>query len=289
MNYLLRITLLLFFIALTKLNIAQTAEAAILQKQWKAAWIQVPGEQSNEYGVYLFRKKLDIADKPTSFHIHVSADNRYKLFVNEKMVSLGPARGDITHWNYETIDIAPFLLQGRNVIAAIVWNEAKLRPEAQISLRTGLIVQGATDAEQVINTDSSWKCSRDNSYKPLQVKIQNTYYVAGPGEFVNMTEHPREWKKIDYNDVSWKNAEIIFRGNPKNIAGAFGIPVGWLLVPSSIPQMELTSERLKTLRSAKGVEVPPTFPSSKTTFTVPANSKAPYCSTRNILPMHISQ
>ena len=274
MSYLIRITLLLFFTALTKLNFGQTAGPAILQKQWKAAWIQVPGEQSNEYGVYLFRKNLDIAGKPSAFYIHVSADNRYKLFVNEKMVSLGPARGDITHWNYETIDIAPFLQLGRNVIGAIVWNEAKFRPEAQISLRTGLIVQGANDAEQVINTNASWKCSRDNSYKPLLVKIPNTYYVAGPGEFVNMAEHPREWMKIDFNDAAWKNAEIIFPGNPKNITGAFGIPVGWLLVPSSLPQMELSSERLKIVRSVKGVALPPSFPASRSVFTVPANSKA---------------
>ena len=244
-----------------------------MHKQWKAAWIQVPGEPSNEYGVYLFRKKLDLSSKPSSYILHVSADNRYKLFVNEKMVSLGPARGDIAHWNYETVDIAPFLQQGNNSIAAIVWNEAQLRPEAQISLRTGLIVQGATDAEQNINTNTSWKCTRDKSYQPYRVSIPNTYYVAGPGEQVIMPAHPRQWMKSDYDDTSWKQAEIILQGTPKNILGAFGIPVGWLLVPSIIPQMELTTERLKEVRKAEGISVPSSFPASKASFTIPANSK----------------
>jgi alpha-L-rhamnosidase len=269
-----RILFLVLFISFTKINIAQNVQPAIMQKQWKAAWIQVPGEPSNGYGVYLFRKKIQIQSTPTSYRIHVSADNRYKLFVNEKLISLGPARGDINHWNYETVDIASSLQQGTNIISAVVWNEAQWRPEAQISLRTGLIMQGATEAEQEINTNADWKCIRDNSYQPLQVQIPNTYYVSGPGEQVNMAAHPRDWKKGDFNDASWKNAEVIFPGNPKNLFGAFGIPVGWLLVPSEIPQMELTVERLKKTRSAQGVTLPSSFPASKSPFTVPANAKA---------------
>ena len=274
MTSLLRMSILLIFISCSTVNFAQNNSPAILYNLWKAAWIHVPGEPSNGYGVYLFRKKLDLNARPSSFRIHVSADNRYKLFVNEKLVSLGPARGDITHWNYESVDIAPFLQSGSNIIAAVVWNEAQLRPEAQISFVTGLIIQGATDAEQGINTGAAWKCVRDVSYEPIPVRIPNTYYVAGPGELLKMSAHPHDWKKIDFNDGSWKNAEPILPGNPKNLLGAFGIPVGWLLVPSSLPQMELTQERLKSVRSAKGVTVPSSFPANKSPFTVAANSKA---------------
>ncbi|MEJ0033874.1 MAG: hypothetical protein WDO15_27660 [Bacteroidota bacterium] len=60
--------------------------------------------------------------------MHVSADNRYKLFVNGTLVSLGPARGDLTNWNYETVDIAQYLVVGKNAIAALVWNEGSARP-----------------------------------------------------------------------------------------------------------------------------------------------------------------
>lgn len=104
-----------------------------------------------------------------------SADNRYKLFVNEKLVSLGPARGDLTHWNYETVDLAPFLREGRNIIAAQVWNEAELRTEGHLSLLES----------QLVNTNQLWKCIQDSSYSPIPVLMQ-TYYVAGPGERINM-------------------------------------------------------------------------------------------------------
>src|SRR6476659_9534288 len=137
----LRILFLLLFVSLYTTGFAQTDNPGILHNLWKSAWIQVPGESSNGYGVYLFRKKIDLNTKPSLYRIHVSADNRYKLFVNEKLVSLGPARGDISHWNYETVDLAPYLKIGRNVIAAQVWNEAAQRTEGHLSLRTALIMQ----------------------------------------------------------------------------------------------------------------------------------------------------
>ena len=80
---------------------AQTIDSAILQKRWPAFWVTVPNESPDGYGVYLFRKSVTLNTKPGKFIIHVSADNRYKLFVNEKQVSLGPARGDLSHWNFE--------------------------------------------------------------------------------------------------------------------------------------------------------------------------------------------
>ncbi len=254
-------------------SLAQTPDSTILQQQWKASWIAVQNEQPNAYGVYLYRKSIDLSSKPSSFVIHVCADNRYKLFVNEKLISVGPARGDLTHWNFETVDLAPFLQTGKNIIASKVWNEAEWRPEAQLSLRSGFIVQGAANAEQVINTDTSWKCIRDSSYMPIKISLP-AYYVAGPGEQINMNTHIRNWQSNNYNDSAWKTAQVIFAASPKNIKGPYGTPEGWLLVPSGIPQMEFTEQRMLQLRKAAGVVVPSSFPAKKTAITIPANSTA---------------
>lgn len=252
---------------------SQSIDPAFLQKQWKANWITVPQTSPTGYGIYYFRKSFDLASIPKTYPVHVSADNRYKLFVNEMLVSLGPARGDLQHWNFETVDLAPFLRAGHNVIAAQVWNEGEQKMEANISLRTGFILQGGTDDAQVLNTNNSWKCYTDSSYTPLAV-IMSTYYVAGPGERIDMKNHIRNWDKIDYNDNAWQQAKIIFPGVPKNIMGAYGSPNGWMLVPSAIPQMELKKERLLTTRKTEGVTVPAPFPATKTAITVPANTVA---------------
>src|SRR4051812_30211652 len=139
----------IFLIAvLTAVNgFSQSLDPSLLVNQWQASWVSVPGESPNGYGVYLFRKTMDLDTKPESFVIHVSADNRYKLFVNERQVSLGPARGDLDHWNFTSVDIAPFLRAGKNIIAAQVWNEGEWRAEGQISLRTAFILQGDSHNE----------------------------------------------------------------------------------------------------------------------------------------------
>jgi len=178
---------------------AQVIEASYLHEPWKASWISVPGANPTGYGVYYFRKGFELTSVPKAFPVYVSADNRYKLFVNQKLVSIGPARGDLAHWNYETVDLTPFLKVGQNIIAAQVWNEAELRTEGHVSLRTAFILQGAAAESQVLNSGKSWRCMQDNSYSPIPVLMQ-TYYVAGPGERMNMAAHPKDWEKISFED-----------------------------------------------------------------------------------------
>lgn len=88
----------------------------------------------------------------------------YKLYVNEELVSVGPALGDIQHWNYDIVDLAAYLKSGENIIAAKVWNEGNLKAIAQFSYRTGFFLQGTNEQSQVLNTNDTWKCIRDNSY-----------------------------------------------------------------------------------------------------------------------------
>ena len=56
----------------------------------------------------------DAAKQPAL--IHLSADTRYKLFVNSVRAALGPARGTSSKWYYDTINIAPYLRPGENTL-----------------------------------------------------------------------------------------------------------------------------------------------------------------------------
>ncbi len=239
--------LLLSSLALT----AQQINPDLLTQRWDARWIEVPNQTPDGYGVYLFRKTFDLSQQPGSFMVHVSADNRYKLFVNDSLVSQGPARGDLNHWNFETLDLAPFLHAGKNVVAAQVWNEGSYRPEAQITFRTGFILQGNTEQESILNTNQSWKCVRDSSYAPLRFRVR-AYYVAGAGEIRDMAKRIPNWQKPDFDDSDWLDASPISSGVPRNLNGPFGTVAGWMLVPSAIPQMEMSPQRLKKLINLRG-------------------------------------
>src|SRR5437588_1024663 len=127
----------------------------LLTKQWSAGWIAPRTANRRDYGVFHFRRSFQLAEKPGYFIVHVTADNRYRLFVNGRAVGAGPARGDKLHWRYETYNLASYLKAGQNILAALVWNMGESAPVAQMSLQTGFLMQGNTDREAMVNTNSS--------------------------------------------------------------------------------------------------------------------------------------
>ncbi len=246
---------------------SQSIPAQASSRPWNASWIAAPMDPGVEYGVYYFRKSFDLAVKPASFIIHVSADNRYKLYVNDTLVSLGPARGDTYFWNYETVDIAPYLAVGKNSVSALVYNEAQFRPEAQISVRTAFIVQGNTVNEEILNTNNTWKCLRDAGRGP----VPGYFFAASKGEMVDMNQTIKgDWAAINYDDSAWPNAARVMNGTLKGMSWG----IDWALVPSTLPAREMTYQRIPKLRSAVGISVPPAFPGEKGPITIPANTTA---------------
>lgn len=70
---------------------------------------------------FLFRKAFQwTGQAEVELPVHVSADSRYRLFVNGHRVSFGPCKGYPERWHYETVDILPHLVEGENVISARV-------------------------------------------------------------------------------------------------------------------------------------------------------------------------
>lgn len=235
-------------------------------RPWNAQWIGPQNDNGTEYGVYYFRKSIDLKEKPALFNIQVSADNRYKLYVNGKIVSMGPARCDTYFWNFETVDIAPFVVAGKNSITALVWNEAEYRSEAQISVRTAFILQGKSEAEDILNTNETWKCICDKGYQP----IPGYFFAATKGQFVDVAKTVKgDWTSPDFDDNAWPNAGKLFDGKLKGASDG----LAWQLVPSNLPQMELTYQRIQKLRWAVGMKVPATFPAEKQALIIPANTK----------------
>lgn len=231
----------------------QEVHPDFLSKNWKAFWITAPNSSPTAYGVYVFRKSFDLTAKPQKFIVHVSADNKYRLYVNGKFIGVGPARNDVEHWFFDTYDLAQHLQPGQNTIAAKVWNEGPGKAEAQISLRTGFILDGEGDAS-VIATNKTWKATQDSAYSPLAVRVYG-YYAAGPGERVNMSNSIKGWEYPSYDDSKWTDAQQIFTGLPKAKVGAFGAPNGWMLIPSAIPPFEFSPEKNPQIRKAEGVSV----------------------------------
>ena len=248
---------------------------APVRPTWTARWISVAEAPAFDYGVYHFRRTFSLPERPARFVVHVTADNRYQLFVNGARVLWGPARGDLDHWRYETLDLAPYLKAGTNVLAAVVWNFGVHAPQAQQTQQTGFLLQGDGEAEKVADTGKTWKGVRNEAYTPLPVapeEIHFQYYVAGPGDRVDGRAYPWGWEATEFDDSPWPAA----REGPRAAArGAVDSPSRWMLVPRTIPAMEEHPLRLARVRRATGVTVPPSFPASVASFfTVAPHARA---------------
>ncbi len=242
------------------LLVAATAAAAppqtVVTRTWKALWIDVPGSLPQEYGVYHFRKVITLSETPARFVIHVSGDNRYQLLVNGTWVSTGPARGDLTHWRYETVDIAPQLHTGRNVVSAVVWNDGPLRAVAQISNQTGFVLEADDPANATLNTGRSWKCMRDTAYtaQPLPPQQNTGYYALGPNEHFDAGKYAWGWSAVDFDDSTWADAHEMTHAADRDARDA---PNRWMMVERAIPQEERTEEKPLTVRRAEGAAIAP--------------------------------
>ena len=254
------------------LAIAQEQDR-LLRRAWTAKWISAPGAPPNDYGVYHFRRTIDLSAKPERFVVHASGDNRYQLFVNGRRAAWGPARGDLFHWRYETVDVAPYLSAGKNVFAALVWNFGELAPEAQITLQTGFLLEGDTEAERAAGTGTNWKCMRSRAYSPIEFTSAQMrgYFVAGPGDRVVAAAHPWGWEARDFDDSSWPAAAVVSIAAGREASDPH---TRWMLVPRTIPSMEERPERLQKVRRVTGVPQPQAFPAQLEPLRVPAATHA---------------
>ena len=269
---------LLFIVSLIRSDLSAQSNRInpeLLTRVWSARWITVPNTSPFDYGVYHFRKIFELPARPSSFVIHVTGDNRYQLYVNGERIVWGPAGGDLNHWRFETVEIAPHLKPGKNVLAAVVWNFGQYAPEAQVTDRTAFLLQGDTQAERIVDTSTQWKCIRNMAYQPLNYTHAQMrgYFVAGPGDRVDGASYPWGWAQPDFDDSEWVQAQTDGRwsGAPRDSRDA---PNRWLLVPRNIPLMEEKPERLASVRQSSGVSVPSDFPQKAAAFTIPANTKA---------------
>ncbi|KAA6462065.1 alpha-L-rhamnosidase [Acidobacteria bacterium AB60] len=240
---------------------------ALVAARWPASWIAFPNVPGGEPGVFYFRREITLTSVPAHYWVHVSADNRYLLHVNGKYAAEGPARGDLFHWRFETVDLASLLHPGRNVLAAIVWNFGELAPVAQMSSRTGFLLQGDTAAEAAANSGKDWQVKREPGRAALGHDGAHGYYAAGPAEKVDGRVLDFSWDQPQTDSSGWTTPQVLSRASTREAQDA---PNAWELVQDLLPPMEHTPVDVGAAVRADGVTPLPNFPVAP--LQVPANA-----------------
>ncbi|MBK8882016.1 MAG: hypothetical protein IPN67_06390 [Bacteroidales bacterium] len=250
---------------------------------WSAQWIMHPTVQPQEHAVIIFRKSFELPSKPSSFVIHLSADNHYRLFVNGKYVLRGPARGDLSHWFYETIDIAEYLGQGKNSLAAEVINWGPKRSFTFFSQMTSFILQGDTENEKMVNTSGgSWKCLHNEALAAKNIDWMNDrstidfgLYVGNPTDSVRAELYPWGWERTDFDDSSWLQAIWcdIAGGRDQQFAGGILYSGGKMLIPRRTAILAEKRVSFPVIRKTTGLEMNDGFIKDKGSLIIPAGRK----------------
>lgn len=246
-----------------------------------ADWIGPPAGDST--GLFLFRKTFFLESVPGSFPVHLSADPRYRLFVNGKWITFGPAAGEAYHWNYETLDLVSYLQTGDNIIAVEVCQPGDLGAPRNVSFGTGMILKGPVIAGKPLLSDSSWKVLRSPGWHPLPMNrtIAGGGYIAGATEHWDASLHPQDWTSIEFEDAAWPQARTLGKGSHGALNTWKGTP--WKLQPRELPLIEAKLVPANDIRRVTGLPGSQQFTGFP--LTVPPHSTVNLLLDRGVLDM----
>lgn len=180
-------------------------------KNWSA-------EDRNEPALVLFRKVLEVAGDLKRAGFCISADSRYKLYINGELAEVGPSRGDGQVWFYDEKDVLPYLKSGENVVAVQVLRYPRIHGKGNHGIfRTefpGLYLKGklvfldenGDEREEEFCADASWRARKDGGFSivseseifaPLQI-----YEERRPSGDL------KGWMRADYDDSGWEKASV---------------------------------------------------------------------------------
>ena len=146
---------------------------------------------------------------------------------------------------------------------------------AQISNRTGFVMQGDTAAEAAINTGTAWKATIDAAYSPLawrdiDQRLLYQYYVAGGTERVDGARYPWGWESASFNDSAWAAAQAVTVAMPLGVESH----EKWQLMPSPVPMVTETPQRFARVARVEGITVPGGFLAGSAALTIPPHAHA---------------
>ena len=188
--------------------------------------------EAKPYHCYLFaRRGFELAGKPGSARLHVTASDRYLLFVNGTYIGRGPARSDPRRKSYDTYDVAEHLQPGSNAIAVRAYHfgtptrddrRAGADPTANggwgtwsgnsytVGERAGLWAEleitTADGSTEIVGTDDSWRVCPARGWN-RDVDLVNT--LVGSNEVYDAGADPVDWMAIDFDESGWEAAWVV--------------------------------------------------------------------------------
>jgi len=214
---------------------------------WACRWIS-PMRTRPPFTV-AFRCRF-ASENAETVRVHVTADERYVLFLNGAQIGRGSERGCKDVWYFETYDL-PFQ-QGENVLVAQVWALGKeFAPYAQMSVEPGfLLCPDAPEWQDKLATGiAAWDCKSLMGYR-----FYDPDMAWGTGANVHIVGSAFDWgfeTGKQEREFEWKSPYI---GEYASTNKRNDRPPTHLLTPATLPPMMEKPCRPGTIRHISQVE-----------------------------------
>ena len=152
----------------------------------------------------LFRKKITV-DEPKDAILKITADDYYKLYVNGRFVTMGPAASYPQCYNYNEIDITPYLQKGENTFAVHTYYQGLInRVWVSGDRRQMLWLELSVGDKTVAVSDSSWKCAEHSGYSAVRTIGHEVQFM----EIYDSRSAEKSFFDPDFDDSDWENASV---------------------------------------------------------------------------------
>ena len=172
-------------------------------------------EDPNQNSHILFRKRFSLEGLPRDAKIYLSADDYYKLYVNGVFVCQGPAPAYHHCYNYNVIDVSPFLKTGENVLAVHTYYQGLINRVWQSGdFRHGLLLDLICDGETVAASDESFLTHPHTAYSPMGKVGYDTQFM----ERYDSRAREVDFYAPDFDDSYWQNARVHLHDDHQMVA-----------------------------------------------------------------------
>lgn len=130
---------------------------------WPCHWISCDDTGAPPF-VTAYRRRFAL-EADATVRMHVTADERYELYLDGVRIGHGSERGDANNWFFETYDLE--IPVGEHTIAARVWSQGEKAAFAQMSVYPGFLLAPQEERYQVLlgTGISDWEAKRLNGYE----------------------------------------------------------------------------------------------------------------------------
>jgi alpha-L-rhamnosidase len=142
---------------------------------------------------------------PETAELDITADSRYKLWVNGRFVARGPGRSYPQMQSVDRLDLAPYLRAGANTIAVQVYQPGYSHFSYVHRGAAGMLAHLVCDGETSLVSDPRWTTRRDASFAALAPRVS----IYGSGVEERDLNAADNWIDLDYDDSGWPAARVV--------------------------------------------------------------------------------